>query len=104
MPPLVAAAGVTALGGLVGGAISSHAANNAAEVQSGAAMQAAKLQADAAQRALEFEQQQAAQAQKNYNDTTSFNRGVYQTQQANLGPYRAAGAGSLADLARPIYG
>lgn len=93
---------VSTVGSIFGANKESGAAVQAAQIQAKAAQQAAEMQAQAAQQALQFQQQQDAQAQKNYTDTTAFNRGVYNTQQANLAPYRAIGVGSLADLARPI--
>lgn len=60
MPPLVAAAAVTAGGALAGGAMASRSANNAANQQTAAANHAADVQAQSAREALAFQQQQAA--------------------------------------------
>jgi hypothetical protein len=100
--PLVAAAAIAGGAAIYGATRQSNAATTAAGIQANANTQAAQLQAQAAQQALQFEQQQAGTAQQNYLGTQAFNRNVYNTQQTNLAPYRAAGAGSLADLARPI--
>jgi len=66
--------------GLAGGALSAHAAGQAASAQAGAAENAAQLQAQEAQNALDFQKEE------------------FNTQQANLAPWLKAGTGALNNL------
>lgn len=93
---------VQTIGSIFGADEQSGAAKQAAQIQANANTQAAQMQAKSAADALAFEQQQAGVAQGNFQNTQAFNRSVYTNQQRNLAPYRAIGAGSIAELARPI--
>lgn len=102
--PVIIASMIAAGGATAGAAINASGAKSAAQTNAGAATSAGELQAQAAANALAFEQQQADVAQKNFLGTQQFNRQVYNDQQARLAPYRAAGAGAIAQLGQPIPG
>jgi hypothetical protein len=98
----------------------SSAAKRGAQLQTNSANYAADLEAKANQRALEFTQAQEAQRQKEFQITQDRNKVIYDAEMArdqsryddqqaryttrrnDLAPYRAFGAGSLAQLAQPI--
>lgn len=92
----------SAVGQIYGANKQTSAAMQSAAAQIAAANHAADLQAQAAAEALAFERSQAAQQQQNWQTTQDRNYGIYQTQQANLAPYRALGAGAIAQLMQPI--
>ena len=91
MPPIVAAAAIGAGATPGGSALASRGANRAGEIQ-----------AQAAERALQFQREEAARAERNFQETQRFNRSVYTDQQARLAPYRALGAGTIQQLGQPI--
>lgn len=64
MPPLVAAAAITAGGAIAGGAMSSRAAGKSAKLQTDAANHAADVNKQAADERLAFERSQAEQVAK----------------------------------------
>lgn len=99
--PLITA-GIGAGATVAGSAIATHGSTKAADLQAQAAQHAADLEAASAKEALAFQQQQAALAQKHYQDTQAFNRSVYAAQQARLAPYRAYGTGALTQLSHPM--
>ncbi len=79
----LALAGGTAAAGVIGGALSSSAARDAANTQAAAASHAADLTSKAASDTLAFQKTQAAQDQANFNTTqqANYNQWVPKEQQ-----------------------
>ncbi len=73
-----------------------------AHTEADAAREAAAAQQAATAEALAFQREQAAQAQRNYEETRDFNRGVYTARETSLEPYRRFGRGAIAQLAMPL--
>lgn len=89
MPPLVAAAAVSAAGALVGGGVSAHAAGTASRAAGEAADRAAAREADAAGKAERFQRQQA---EDTYRQSETDRRGNYDQWRA-----RETRLGSIAE-------
>lgn len=84
MPPLVAAAAVTAAGAITGGALSSHAAGSAADKETQAANTASAAQAKTAADALAFQKSQAAQDLITANATQKANYDQWAAKEGRL--------------------
>jgi hypothetical protein len=77
MPPLVAAAAVTAGGALVGGGLAAHGANTSAKLQTDAANRAAELQKQSNDATLAFQEKQAAEDKARYDAAQRANYAQY---------------------------
>jgi hypothetical protein len=111
--PLVVA-GVSAGATVYGAKKSSAAAKASAKYQTDTANYAADLEAKSSADALAFAREQEAQRHKEFAATQDRNYALwlsdqdreqqrYDTRRADLAPYRALGAGSIGQLAKPIY-
>jgi len=79
MPDAVAAAAITAAGGLLGGGLSSRASNRASTQQ-----------ARAAEEALRFEREQAAEDKRRYDEQQAALKAQWDAEQERRRPYREA--------------
>ena len=84
MPPVVAAAAVTAGAALTGSALSSKASGKAA-----------KIQAEANDKALAFEREQAAEDKRRYEEQLAAEKAKWEAYQNQMASYRAASRGLL---------
>lgn len=104
--PLLVAAAPAAISGLAsifGGKQQSRSVSNAAQQQTQANNYAADLEAQSAQDALAFAREQEEQRKREWEMAQERNWQVYLQQREDLAPYRQLGAGSIAQMARPIY-
>lgn len=101
MPPLVAAAAITAGGAIAGGALSAHASGKAADAETAAANHAADVQAKAAADALAFQKTQAAQDLATANTTQKANYDQWSAREGRLSNLSALTGGGRFDI--PAY-
>jgi hypothetical protein len=110
----VIGAGIGALTSLFGMHSANKSNDKAAQLQYDAAMRAAQLQATAQAQQLDFLKAQEAQRQKEFADTQTLNKGIYDQDvareqgryddlQARMAPYRQFGVGALGQFQNPIY-
>lgn len=98
MPPLVAAAAITAAGAIGGGAIAAKSAGSAANTQSDAAANAARLQTEAQNHAADIQGKSAAETLAFQKEQSALDAQRYEAaQRGNYGQYvsRVRGAQAL---------
>lgn len=85
MPPLVAAAAITAGGAIAGGAMQSRAQGKAADKQTEAANRAAEIEAQSNRETLQFQREQAQHAWREAETARRANYDQWRAREGRLG-------------------